>query len=94
VTWELSSLSGSSASSPEVMARRREFSRVPRFEMAADDLSDAKYEVILKAASTGWRLHVAAPSHWGSVCLLSRVRRVGEWLQPKDERIDDWFPDM
>jgi hypothetical protein len=65
--------------------------------MAAEDLSDAKYEVILKTASKGWRLHVAAPSHWG-LCLSVCCLEYGEWesgfLHPKDERIDDWFPDM
>jgi hypothetical protein len=29
------------------MARRREFNRVPRFEIADEDVRDEKYEVIL-----------------------------------------------
>jgi hypothetical protein len=40
---ELSSESGSSVSS-ELMARRRDVKRVLRFEMAAEEVIDAKYE--------------------------------------------------
>jgi hypothetical protein len=40
--WEQSSLSGSSASSPEVIALRRELNRVPRFEIAEEEVIDEK----------------------------------------------------
>lgn len=40
--WEQSSLSGSSASSPKVIARRRELRRVPRLEMAFEEVREEK----------------------------------------------------
>lgn len=43
---EQSSFSESSASSPEVMARRRELRRVPMLERAEEDVSEEKYEDI------------------------------------------------
>lgn len=47
---ELSSLSGSSASSPDVIARRRLLRRVPRLDIVVDDVRDAKYEDIARPA--------------------------------------------
>jgi len=46
---EQSSLSGSSPSSPRVMARRRLVRREPRPEMAEEEVRDEKYELILEA---------------------------------------------
>lgn len=47
--WEQSSLSGSSPSSPRVMARRRLVRRLPRPEMADEEVRDEKYELILSS---------------------------------------------
>lgn len=41
---ELSSLSGSSFSSPEVIARRRLLRRVPRLDIVVDEAREARYE--------------------------------------------------
>jgi hypothetical protein len=41
---ELSSLSGSSFSSPKVIARRRVLRRVPRVEIVVDEAREARYE--------------------------------------------------
>lgn len=41
------SSSGSSASSPRVIARRNEFRRVPRLEIVDDDVIEEKYEAIV-----------------------------------------------
>jgi hypothetical protein len=45
--WEQSSFSGSSPSSPKVMARRRLVKRDPRPEIAEEVVKEEKYELMV-----------------------------------------------
>lgn len=44
---EQSSFSGSSVSSPEEIARRKEFNRVLKFDIAFEEVNDEKYDVMI-----------------------------------------------